>query len=358
MVIDLDLPVVQAPMAGGPSTPSLAAAVSNVGGLGFLAAGYRTPETVLADITATRELTQKPFGVNVFAPSAASADRDAVNRYADRLRDQAAALGVVLGDPRFDEDHYQQKVQLLAQQRLAVVSFTFGCPAPSVVQRLQQVGTSVWVTVTDSQEAVQAAAAGADALVVQGIEAGGHRGSFADSDNHEDFGILALLSLVSARVDLPLIAAGGIATGPALAGALAAGAAAAAVGTAFLRCPEAGTTAAHRDALTQPRRTGLTRAFSGRLARGLVNTFQAHHTAAAPIAYPELHHLTTPLRTHARANGDAEQMNLWAGQAHQLAGVVPAGQLVVELAQAAAVALDRAAGRVRKQQKAIRGGAT
>ena len=154
MVIDLDVPVVQAPMAGGPSTPSLAAAVSRVGGLGFLAAGYKSPEAVLADITATRELTRQPFGVNVFAPSGGPADRDTVNRYADRLRDQASALGVVLGDPRFDDDHYQQKLQLLVQERVAVVSFTFGCPAPSVVQRLQQVGTSVWVTVTDPQEAL------------------------------------------------------------------------------------------------------------------------------------------------------------------------------------------------------------
>ncbi|HEY9290919.1 MAG TPA: nitronate monooxygenase [Microlunatus sp.] len=342
-MIDLDLPVVQAPMAGGPSTPSLAAAVSGAGGLGFLAAGYKTPEAMLADITATRELTQRPFGVNVFVPSGGPADRDTVNRYADRLRDQAAALGVALGGPRFDDDHYRQKVQLLVQQRVAVVSFTFGCPDPSVVQRLRQVGTSVWVTVTDPQEAVQAAAAGADSLVVQGVEAGGHRGSFTDSDGHEDYGLLALLSLVSARVDLPLIAAGGIATGSALAGVLAAGAAAAAIGTAFLRCPEAGTTATHRSAVAQPRRTGLTRAFSGRLARGLVNTFQADHTAAAPIAYPEVHHLTTPLRARARENGDAEQINLWAGQAHELARDLPAGHLAVELAEDAAAALDRAA---------------
>jgi nitronate monooxygenase len=234
-----------------------------------------------------------------------------------------------------------------------VVSFTFGCPDPSVVQRLQQVGTAVWVTVTDPQEAVQAAAVGADALVVQGVEAGGHRGSFVDSDSHEDFGILALLSLVSARIDLPLIAAGGIATGSALAGVLAAGATAASVGTAFLRCPEAGTAAVHRDALTQPRRTGLTRAFSGRLARGLVNTFQADHTAAAPIAYPELHHLTTPLRARARENGDEEQLNLWAGQAHELARDLPARQLAVELAEDAAAALDRAAHQLNLRRKAM-----
>ena len=351
-MIDLDLPVVQAPMAGGPSTPSLAAAVSGAGGLGFLAAGYKTPEAVLADITATRELTQQPFGVNVFAPSGGPADRDTVDRYADRLRDQAAALGVALGDPRFDDDHYQQKVQLLVQQRCAVVSFTFGCPDPSVVQRLQQVGTSVWVTVTDPDEAVQAAAAGADALVVQGIEAGGHRGSFVDSDSHEDYGLLALLSLVSAQVDLPLIAAGGIATGPALAGVLAAGASAAAIGTAFLRCPEAGTTASHRNAVAQPRRTGLTRAFSSRLARGLVNTFQADHTAAAPIAYPELHHLTTPLRAQARKNGDAEQHNLGRVRRTEPPETYPPGSSQPSLTEDAGAALHRAAHQLTLKHKA------
>jgi nitronate monooxygenase len=345
-MIDLEVPIVLAPMAGGPSTPALAAAVSEAGGLGFLAAGYRTPEAVAADIAATRELTQRPFGVNVFAPSGGPAERDAIASYVDRFRSQASALGVALGEPRFDEDHYQQKVELVAQERPAVVSFTFGCPTRSVVGHLQEVGTSVWVTVTDPAEAEQAAAAGADALVVQGVEAGGHRGSFVDADGHEDYGVLSLLSLVAARVDLPLVAAGGIATGSAVAGALAGGATAAAIGTAFLRCPEAGTSAPHRDALTQPRPTGLTRAFTGRLARGLVNTFQADHTAAAPIAYPELHHVTAPLRARARKNGDVEQINLWAGQAHELARAIPAGQLVTELAQEAAAALSRARARL------------
>jgi nitronate monooxygenase len=349
-VLERQLPIVQAPMAGGPSTPALAAAVSGAGGLGFLAAGYQSPEAVLADVTATRELTPHPFGVNVFAPTGEPADPDVVRQYADRLRAQAAALGVVLGDPRFDDDHYERKVELLEQERVAVASFTFGCPTPSTVQRLQRVGTSVWVTVTDPLEAAKAAAAGVDALVVQGVEAGGHRGSFRDSDSHEDYGILALLSLVGAQVDLPLIAAGGIATGPAVAGVLAAGATAAAIGTAFLRCPEAGTTAPHREALTQARPTRLTRAFSGRLARGLVNGFMAEHSAAAPIAYPEVHHLTTPLRRRARSDGDAEQVNLWAGQAHRLARAVPAGQLVTELAQDAAGALARAARRQEERQ--------
>ena len=310
-MVDFDVPVVQAPMAGGPSTPTLAAAVSNAGGLGFLAAGYKTPEAVRTEITATRERTQQPFGVNVFAPPSGPADPAIVHRFADRLRAQAVGLGVQLGDPRFDDDHYQQKVELLTQERVPVVSFTFGYPTPAVVQRLQAVGTSVWVTVTDPQEALLAAEVGVDALVVQGVEAGGHRGSFVDADSHEDYGILALLSLIDAQVDLPLIAAGGIATGPALAGVLAAGASAAALGTAFLRCPEAGTSTAHRGAVTQPRRTGLTRAFSGRLARGIINTLPGsphrrrayrlpraappHHPAPCPRPHPWRRRADQPL---------------------------------------------------------------
>jgi nitronate monooxygenase len=249
---------------------------------------------------------------------------------------------VALGDPRFDDDYYAQKVELLEQERPAVVSFTFGCPTSEVVRRLQQAGVMVWVTVTDPNEATTAVDAGADALVVQGVEAGGHRGSFVDSDGHEDFGLLALLSLVSARVDIPMIAAGGIITGRAVASVLIAGAAAAALGTAFLCCPEAGTTAAHRKALAEHRPTGLTRAFSGRLARGMTNRLQAEHSKAAPIAYPELHHLTTPLRGRARAANDPDYFNLWAGQAHELVRPMPAAQLVAELAREADIALSQA----------------
>jgi nitronate monooxygenase len=342
----LTVPIVQAPMAGGPSTPQLAAAVSGAGGLGFLGAGYKAPETVRADIAATRALTDRPFGVNVFAPSGSPADSAGVRCYAQRLEDEARRRGVSLGDPRFDDDRYEDKLALLEHERPAVVSFTFGCPAPAVVQGLHTAGAAVWVTVTDASEAAEAVASGADGLVVQGVEAGGHRGSFVDRDEHEDFGLLALLAVVRARVDVPLIAAGGIATGRSVAGVLAAGAVAAAVGTAFMRCPEAGTSTPHRAALASPRPTGLTRAFSGRLARGIVNRWQAEHTAAAPIAYPELHHLTAPLRAHAREANDADLINLWAGQAHELAREIPAASLVVQLARDAAAALDEARSRL------------
>jgi nitronate monooxygenase len=342
----LEVPIVQAPMAGGPSTPALAAAVSNAGALGFLGAGYKTPDAVRDDLAATRAATACPFGVNVFAPSGAAADPDVVSSYAQRLRPEAERAGVALGEPRFDDDNYAAKLDLLEEDPVAVVSFTFGCPAPEVVRRLQQRGTSVWVTVTDPDEAIEAAGAGAEALVVQGAEAGGHRGAFADRDGREDFGLLALLQLVCARVPLPLVATGGIATGEGVAAVLAAGAAAAAVGTAFMLCPEAGTSAPHRAAIASDGATGLTRAFTGRLARGIVNRLQAQHSASAPIAYPEIHHVTAPLRARARAAGDPEVINLWAGQAHALARPVPAAEVVATLMADARRAAGALAGRL------------
>jgi nitronate monooxygenase len=195
------------------------------------------------------------------------------------------------------------------------------------------------VTVTDVDEARVAAQAGADALVVQGVEAGGHRAAFVDRDDRADYGLLPLLALVSAQVDLPLVATGAIATGATVAAVLVAGAAAAQVGTAFMRCPEAGTSPAHRAALQSTRATGLTRAFSGRLARGIVNRLQAEHTSAAPIAYPEVHHLTAPLRAHGRSVGDPDLVNLWAGQAHELAQDAPAAEVVARLERDARMAL-------------------
>src|SRR4051795_3342883 len=347
MLDRLDVPIVQAPLAGGASPPELAAAVSGAGGLGFVAAGYRTPDALADDVARTRELTDRPFGVNVFAPTGAPASPDAVRRYADALRPLAEAAGAKLGEPRFDDDAFAAKVDLLVAEPPAVVSFTFGCPPAETIERVRRAGAAVWVTVTGPEEAEQAAAAGADALVAQGVEAGGHRGAFADSDDRVDYGLLALLALVRARVDVPLVATGGIATGRGVAAVLAAGAAAAQIGTAFMRCPEAGTSDPHRDALATARPTGLTRAFSGRLARGIVNRLQAEHTAAAPLAYPEVHHVTAPLRAHGRAAGDADVINLWAGQAHELAEERPAAEIVARLAAEASAPLAPAAGGAR-----------
>jgi nitronate monooxygenase len=332
---NLRIPIVQAPLAGGPSTPQLTAAVVEAGAFGFVAAGYKPPDALRDEIAATRALTAAPFGVNVFVPGSA-ADPATYGPYVESLRDEAPRHGVELGEPRFEDDWWDAKLELLEADPVAAVSFTFGCPPADVIARLQAAGSSVWVTVTDPAEAQLAADAGADALVAQGIEAGGHRGSFVDADGAGDYGLLALLQLLAVRTDLPLVASGGIASGAAVAAVLCAGARAAQIGTAFMRCSEAGTAAAHRAALATQAPTRLTRAFSGRTARGIVNRFLREHSERAPIAYPEIHHVTSPLRAAGRKAGDPDVINLWAGQAHELARELPAAELVAALAAEAA----------------------
>ncbi len=323
----LEVPIVLAPLAGGPSTPELAAAVCNGGGLGFLAGGYLTAAALEERIGALRGLTERPFGVNLFVPGSPSEP----GAYADF----AARMPEGAGAPRFEDDDWEAKLALMESSRPDVVSFTFGCPSGEELARIGE----AWVTVTSPGEAAQALAAGADALVVQGGEAGGHRGSFVDAPDLAVYGLLPLLQLI--ETGRPLIASGGIATGAAVAAVLAAGASAAQIGTAFLRAPEAGTAEAHREALATDRATGLTRAFTGRLARGIRNAFMDDHPDA-PLAYPELHHLTAPLRTAARERGDAEAINLWAGEAHALAAEKPAAEILAELAAGARDALAAA----------------
>jgi nitronate monooxygenase len=326
MVLDgLAHPIVQAPMGGGPSTPALAAAVGEAGGLGFLAAGYKTVDAARADIEELRALSGRPFGVNLFAPPQPADDVDA---FAAELVGEAERYGAPVGEPRHDDDGWDAKLDLMEQLAVPVVSFTFGCPAPDVLARFPE----TWVTVTKPDEARMAAAAGATALLVQGVEAGGHRGGWDDGAPGE-IGILALLQMID--VDLPLVAAGGIATGRGVAAVLAAGASAAALGTAFMLCDEAATAPAHREAIASDGDTALTRAFTGRLARGIVNRWMREHEASAPSAYPDVHHLTAKIRAAAREQGDSDGFHLWAGQAHQLARPVPAGELVRQLADEA-----------------------
>jgi nitronate monooxygenase len=345
MLLDrLSHPIVQAPMAGGPSTPALAAAVSEAGGLGFLASGYRLASALEEDIAAVRTATDGPFGVNVFVPPSTPTSPAVYEPYVERLAADADRYGVALGQPRSDTDDWEAKLELLHRRPVDAVSFTFGCPTPDVIADLRERGTEVWVTVTEAGEARVAVESGAEVLVAQGVEAGGHRGSFADEDEAGLVGLLALLQRLAAATELPLVGAGGVATGGAVAAVLCAGARAAQVGTAFMLAPEAGTTDGHRSALAAPGATRLTRAFSGRRARGLENPFLLEHSPHAPAAYPEIHHVTAPLRAAARRAGATDVVNLWAGQAHELAQPLPAGEIVRSLAQEARAALD-AAGR-------------
>ena len=323
----MEIPVVGAPLAGGPSTPELAVAVSEAGGFGFIAAGYKTSDEVARQLERVRAQTRRPFGVNLFFPTQPAADEAAVAEYRERLAAEADRYGVACGEPRWSDDEWEGKLDLVARERPPVVSFTFGCPDGAVVARLRRSGIAVWCTVTRPTEAKVAAAAGVDALVVQGSEAGGHQSSFDDTDA-APIGLLALLQLVRDATNLPLVAAGGIATGAGISAVIAAGASAAQIGTALMLAPEAGTSAPHRAALSGDAPTALTRAFTGRRARGIVNRFMREHDDAAPKAYPQIHYVTTPLRAAARAAGDAGGINLWAGQAYTLTKAAPAAELV------------------------------
>ncbi|MDQ6836162.1 MAG: nitronate monooxygenase [Actinomycetota bacterium] len=332
MVIDeLVFPVVLAPLAGGPSTPALAAAVSEAGGLGFLASGYLSAMALRERLDEARQLTGAPLGVNVFCPGPGPSPPSRYADYLARLDQWARSAGVQLGEPRYSDDEWDGKLDLLTEAPVPVVSFTFGCPDTATAKRLQTAGSEVWVTVTSPEEAQLAQAAGADVLVVQGAEAGGHRGSFSDEGDIAVYALLPLLAMVSAASSLPVVASGAIATAEGVAAVLSAGAVAAQAGTAFMLSPEAGTAPAHRAALRSPARTQLTRAFTGRLARGIQNGFIAEHETHAPAAYPELHYVTAPMRARAREQGNPDLINLWAGQAHQLAEELPAAEIVRRL---------------------------
>ncbi|MEV6399270.1 nitronate monooxygenase [Streptomyces sp. NPDC051907] len=326
-------PIVQAPMAGGASCPPLAAAVAEAGGLGFLAAGYKTADGMYQEVKQVRGLTSRPFGVNLFMPQPHTADAAAVEVYRHQLAGEAAWYETPLGDPDSGrDDGYEAKLAILLDDPVPVVSFTFGCPTRDVLASFAKAGTLTVVTVTTPEEAQAAQWAGTDAVCVQGVEAGGHQGTHRDDPESDGAGVglLTLVALIRETVTLPIVAAGGLMRGGQIAGVLAAGASAAQLGTAFLVAPESGASALHKQAMTNPLfvRTELTRAFSGRPARGLVNRFMREHGPYAPAAYPEVHHLTSGLRKAAAKAGDPQGMALWAGQGHRLARELPAGQLV------------------------------
>ncbi|GAA2995076.1 nitronate monooxygenase [Actinokineospora diospyrosa] len=349
MITELAVPIVVAPMAGGVSSPALVASAVDAGAFAFLPSGYVTADALREQIARTRELTGKPFGVNIFAPSAKSTQD--TSAYRDAVRAEASArYGVEAGAADWDDDHYAAKVDAVVEARVPVVSFTFNLPRVEDVARLKAVGALVVVTVTTPEEAVAAAERGADVLCVQGAAAGGHRGVFIDDPAYPGGGplydLLPALRLISAEVDLPLIAAGGLTSGADVAAVLAAGAVAAQLGTVFMRCPEAGTAAPQRAALAAGgRETTVTRAFTGRPARGLVNRFITEHPDA-PGAYPDLHNLTRPMRAAAGKAGDVDGMSLWAGQAYRFAREVPVAELLGELAVEARTAASDLARRL------------
>jgi NAD(P)H-dependent flavin oxidoreductase YrpB (nitropropane dioxygenase family) len=333
--LGLSLPIIAAPMAGGPSTRDLVIGAARAGGLGFLAAGYKTPQALAEQIEAVRA-EGVPFGVNVFVPNPVPISVEAYRRYAAALREEAARYKVELpdSDPIEDDDHWAAKIDLLVANPVPLVSLTFGLPATDVITALRRRGTVVVQTVTSPDEAQAAAQAGVDALVVQAPAAGGHSATFTPEYLAPPVPLVDLLAQVRRAAALPLIATGGLATPAQVAEAMHSGAAAVMVGTVLLRTDESGAAAPHRAALADPAftTTVVTRAFTGRPARALRNHFTDRYDRIAPSGYPALHHLTSPLRKAATAAGDTRLIHLWAGTGHRHARVEPAAETLTRLA--------------------------
>jgi nitronate monooxygenase len=330
----LSFPIVAAPMSGGPTTPAMVCAATRAGGLGMLAAGYKSTEAVKAEIKQV-QAEGVPFGVNVFAPNPLPADPDSYRTYAAIIQRDADQFGLTLPpEPVEDNDRFDAKIALLLDEPVPIVSFTFGIPPSNVIAALQKAGSLVIQTVTTPEQAAQASAAGVDLLAVQASTAGGHSGTFTPREPIAAIPIVDLIHNVTAAVNIPVLAAGGLATPEAVADVIRAGATAAMVGTVLLRATESGASATHQAALTDPQRTEtvLTRAFTGRPARGLRNNFIDAHEAQAPLGYPAIHYLTSPLRKAAAAAGKPEFVHLWAGTGYRHATAEPTADILQRLA--------------------------
>jgi len=328
-----ELPVLAAPMAGGPTTPALVLAAAAAGSSGFLAGGYKTPEALAAEVGEVRATTDR-FGVNLFSPNPVPVDPAAYATYREQLLPLAERYGVELPvDPVEDDDHWHGKIEVLVDAGPPVVSFTFGLPDAAGLAALRGAGCVLVQTVTSPAEARLAAEAGMDALAVQSADGGGHSGTFTPQRPVPRTRLPELVRAVRATTDLPLLAAGGVGSSADVRAALEAGAQAVAVGTLLLLADEAGTNAGHRAGLSGSDRGPQlsTTAFSGRPAGGVMNAFLAAYDGKGPLGYPALHHLTSPIRRAAAAVADPEHVNLWAGAGYRQARSGPADEILREL---------------------------
>ncbi|AEJ43045.1 NAD(P)H-dependent flavin oxidoreductase [Alicyclobacillus acidocaldarius] len=336
-------PIFAAPMAGGPSTPELVAAVSDAGGLGFLGVGYLSPEETRAAIRRVRALTDAPFGVNVFIPEDPKGDANhtimAMKTWLREWLDDPALADEIDGiDPHMPTlAAFEAQVDVILEERVPILSFTFGCPDADTIRWWKAAGACVIGTATTPEEAAALEQAGCDAVIAQGYEAGGHRGSFLPIDETRLIGTMALVPQVVDRVRIPVIAAGGVMDGRGIVACLALGAIAVQMGTSFLVTDESGAHPAYKRAVMEwrDRGTALTRSFSGRPARGIRNAFmEAVERAGIQVPpYPLQNTLTQPIRRRAAVLGDAERMSLWAGQGYPMAKPMPAAKRVQELVQ-------------------------
>ncbi|WP_448207895.1 NAD(P)H-dependent flavin oxidoreductase [Azospirillum sp. sgz302134] len=346
-------PIIQAPMTGGGDTAELVAAVSEAGGLGFIGAAYLTPAQIAERAQAVRARTAKPFGINLFAPSPAPEPPADLTPALERVAACHAELGLPAPTPpTLAADSFAEQVAVALDSGAASISFTMGIPPAEVLAAIKARGMLLMGTATTVDEAVALERAGMEAIIAQGAEAGGHRGTFANNLGAVDsgaglVGTMALVPQVADAVRLPVVASGGIMDGRGIAAALALGACAVQMGTAFLTCNEAGVSDAYKQALLKAgeHETRITRAFSGRPARGVVNRFMDAVSGEAILPFPYQNALTRPMRTAAAQQGRAEFLSLWAGQGLRMANRQPAAALVDRLVAETDAVINRLAGR-------------
>jgi nitronate monooxygenase len=343
-------PVFQAPLAGGGDTPELVAAVGEAGALGFIGAAYLTPEQIAEAARAVRRRSKQGFGINLFAPLPARAMPSDPRPALDRVASYFGEVGLPPPErPSESTDAFLEQVAAALESGASVFSFTFGIPPPSVLAEIRSRGMILLATATTVEEAIIIEQAGADAVIAQGSEAGGHRGSFKSGFDAGMVGTMALVPQVVDAVRIPVIASGGIMDGRGIAASLALGASAVQLGTAFLTCDESGVPEAYRSAILAAHedQTRITRAFSGRPARGIVNRFMTEVEAEpyAILPFPFQNVMTRPLRSAAARQGRAEFLSLWAGQGVRLARRQSAAALIERLSRETRSTVERLAGR-------------
>ncbi len=349
-MIGIEHPIIQAPMAGGPTTPELVAAVSNAGGLGSYPGGYLSPDDIDSAIGKIRALTGKPFAVNLFIPEK-TPRRKTPARVLKRLCEIAGGLGAELpGDAAAEGFTFEEQLGVILDNNVPVFSFTFGMPKRKHMKEMRRRKVAVIGTATCAAEGVMLEEAGCGALVTQGSEAGGHRGSFGRAGELPLIGSMSLTPQIVDRVGVPVVCSGGIMDGRGIAAALALGASAVQMGTAFLACTEAAVPAPWLEALRTSLDTStvLTRVYTGKYARGIRNRFYDEMSGLENKvpAYPVQNYLTRPIRNASRAKGDPEFMSLWAGQGSAMARRCAAAELVHMLVSEYGEAVARLSGKL------------
>ena len=338
------VPIVQAPMAGETDRPELAAAVSNAGGLGSTGVAYLQPDAIRRRIQAIRALTDRPFGVNLFAPVAGDMSAEKIARARALLAPLRAAYGLEDTPAVSTLPDFEAQLAVVLEEKPAVLSFTFGYPTTEQIARVKAAGIVAVGSATTVPEAQALEATGVDAIVAQGAEAGAHRGSFLAPFADSLIGLMALVPAMVDRVKLPVIAAGGIMDGRGIAAALMLGATGVQLGTAFLVSAESGASQSWKNTILSltSDRTRVTRVYSGRHARGIRNemmeTLEPH--AEDLPGFPAMNSLTRAIRTAAAKNGDSDAQSLWAGQGAVLARAMPAGDLLRALSDETGRRLD------------------